>query len=64
MDNERRSEIEILRGMSPSQKLDVMQAMIQQALELKEAWLRTTEPNLDESEIRAKARELVAGGST
>ena len=63
MDDDRRPELEILRRMTPSQKLDVMHGMIQQAVELKEAWLRATEPTLDESEIRMKARELVAGGS-
>jgi hypothetical protein len=50
--------------MSPQQKLDIMNGMIRQAVELKEAWLRTTEPDLDEAQIAAKARELVAGGST
>ncbi len=64
MDDDRRQELEILRRMTPSKKLDVMNGMIRQAVELKEAWLRTTEPDLDEEEIRSKARELVAGGST
>ena len=49
--------------MTPRQKLDVMNGMLRQAVELKEAWLRSTEPDLDEREIRSKARELVAGGS-
>ncbi len=64
MDNDCSPEREILRRMTPHQKLDVMNGMIRQAVELKEAWLRTTEPNLTEPEIRSKARELVAGGST
>ena len=64
MDDDRSQELEILRRMTPHQKLDVMNGMIRQAVELKEAWLRTTEPNLTEPEIRLKARELVAGGST
>ncbi len=64
MDHNRRQELEILRRMTPHQKLDVMNGMIRQAVELKEAWLRTIEPDLNESEIRSKARELVAGGST
>jgi len=64
MDHNRRQELEILRRMTPHQKLDVMNGMIRQAVELKEAWLRTVEPDLNESEIRSKARELVAGGST
>ena len=51
MDDDRRQEFEILRRMTPRQKLDVMNGMIGQAVELKEAWLRTTEPNLDEPEI-------------
>ena len=64
MDDDSHHEYEILRQMTPRQKLDVMNGMIRQAVELKEAWLRATEPSLDEAEIRSKARELVAGGST
>ena len=64
MDDDRRQELAILCRMTPRQKLDVMNGMIQQAVELKEAWLRTTEPDLDGPEIRSKARELVAGGRT
>ena len=63
MDEDRGPEFEILRRMTPRRKLDVMHGMIRQAVELKEAWLRATEPDLDEAEIRAKAKELVAGGS-
>ena len=62
MDNDPRRELEILRQMTPRQKLDVMNGMIRQAVELKEAWLRATEPDLDEMEIRSRARDLVAGG--
>ena len=62
MGHDRSQELEILRRMTPQQKLDVMNGMIRQAVELKEAWLRATEPDLDEVEIRSRARDLVAGG--
>jgi hypothetical protein len=64
MDSVRESDEAILRGLPPSAKLAAMTALIQQAFDLKAAWVRSTEPHLAEDEIRARARDLVAGGRT
>lgn len=52
----------ILRALSPAAKLAAMKALIQQAYDLKAAWIRATEPHLSEDEVRTKARELVTRG--
>ncbi|MGD2070599.1 MAG: hypothetical protein PVI57_18140 [Gemmatimonadota bacterium] len=54
-------DIEILRSMTPEQKLAVMRSLIRQAYALKEAGVRAVHPELAEDEIRARAREAVAG---
>lgn len=55
-------DIEILRRLPPAAKLAAMHGLIRQALELKVAWVRSTEPHLDEEETWERARELVLGG--
>jgi hypothetical protein len=50
-----------LRSMSPEQKLTVMRTLIRQAWELKAAAVRARLPGLPESEVRARAWELVGG---
>ncbi len=54
-------EIELLRRMSPERKLAVMQSLIQQAYDLKEAWIRSQTPELSSEEILVRVREQVAG---
>jgi hypothetical protein len=56
-------ELEALRKLPPATKLAVMHGLIRQAFVLKMAWVRSTEPHLDEEEAWRKARELVSGGS-
>lgn len=56
-------EIELLRAMTPTRKLEVMHALIRQAYELKAAGLRMTRPELSEDEIEALTRKLVGGDS-
>ena len=56
-------DLEALRKLTPAAKLAVMNRLIRQALELKVAWVRSTEPHLDEDETWRRARELVIGGS-
>lgn len=58
----RERDIDIVRQLSPAAKLAAMHGLIRQALELKVAWIRSTEPHLDEEETRRRARELVLGG--
>ena len=58
----RRAEIEILRRMTGAEKLAVMNALILQAVDLKEAWLRSTRPELRGDALRAQAWKLVTGG--
>jgi hypothetical protein len=55
-------DIEILRRLTPTAKLAAMHGLIRQALELKVAWVRSIEPDLDERETWQRARELVLGG--
>jgi hypothetical protein len=50
-----------LRRMRAEEKLAVMTSLIRQAWELKAAVLRANEPGLSESEIRARAWEMVGG---
>jgi hypothetical protein len=54
-------ETDALRRMSPAQKLNVMRVLIRQAWELKAAVIRARQPELSETEIRARAWELVGG---
>lgn len=54
-------EIELLRHMSPERKLAVMQSLIQQAYDLKEAWIRSQMPELSEEQVLVRVREQVAG---
>jgi hypothetical protein len=53
--------IEILRQMTPEQKLAVMRSLIRQAYALKEAGVRALHPELPEDEVRARTRAAVAG---
>lgn len=55
------SDIEILREMTPEQKLAVMRSLIRQAYALKAAGVRVLHPELSEDEVRARARAAVAG---
>lgn len=57
----REYEIEALCRMTPADKLRVMRGLIRQAYELKAAWIRLQHPDISEEEIRARARDLVAG---
>ncbi len=54
-------ETEALRSMSAAQKLAVMTSLIREAYRLKGAWLRVSEPELSEEELRARVLEAVAG---
>lgn len=63
MSDTRQLEYELLRRLSPARKLAIMQGLIRQAWALKEAWVRHTEPELPEDAVRARVRELVAGGN-
>jgi len=42
------TEVEILRALSPERKLAVMQGLIQQAFDLKAAWIGLKAPELPE----------------
>jgi len=54
-------ETDVLRHMSPAQKLATMHALIRQAFELKAATVRARWPSLPEAEVRERTRALVAG---
>lgn len=54
-------DMEILRSMTPEQKLAVMRSLIRQAYALKEAGVRAVHPDLAEEEIQARTRAAVAG---
>lgn len=62
-DHSRDAETEILRALTPEQKIAAMQGLIQTAFDLKAAWLRTRYPTMDEGDIEARAAGLVTGGS-
>ncbi len=54
-------ETDVLRRMTPAQKLTVMHALIREAYELKAAALRARWPDMPEREVLARARTLVGG---
>ena len=54
-------ETDLLRRMTPAEKLAVMQALIKQAYELKAAAVRARWPDLSEEEVWSKTRSLVGG---
>lgn len=54
-------DIEILREMTPEQKLAVMRSLIRQAYALKEAGIQALHPGLPQDEIRARTLAAVAG---
>jgi hypothetical protein len=54
-------DTDILRRMSPEQKLTVMHALIRQAWEFKAAAIRARQPDLSEPVVRAQAWEMVGG---
>ncbi len=60
----RRAEIEILRRMTPDQKISVMNSLILQAVEMKEASLRQTQPDLSDAARSAEAWRLVTRGAS
>jgi hypothetical protein len=55
------TETEVLRRMSPAQKLAVMTSLIREAYRLKRAWIRLSEPGLSEEELQRRVREAIAG---
>ncbi len=60
MDDQRRSEREALRRMSPAEKLSVMTSLIRGAYRLKAAWIRMTEPDLSEEEVQGRVLESMS----
>ena len=54
-------EIEILRSMTTTQKLAVMNALIRQAFELKAAAVRARWPDMPEHEVLARTKAAVGG---
>ena len=53
-------ETELLRRMSPAEKLAVMTSLIREAYRLKSAWISVSEPELSEEELRIRVREAMA----
>ena len=54
-------DLEAVRCLSPSKKLAVMKALIRQAYQVKAAAIRARWPHLDEQEVQARTRALIAG---
>lgn len=54
-------EVELLRRMTPAEKLEVMGHLIRQAYALKAAGLRAHHPEWSEQEVEAETRRLVGG---
>ena len=61
MDDQRRKEREVLRQMSPAEKLSVMTSLIRVAYRLKAACIRKTEPDLSEAEVQGRVLESMSG---
>ena len=56
-------EVQLLRQLTPGQKLAIMHGLILQAFELKAAWIRSLHPELTAEEVWVRTRALVAGES-
>ena len=54
-------ELELLRRMSPAEKLAVMRSLIRQAYRLRAAALRATRPDLCEAEVLERTRAAMSG---
>ncbi len=54
-------ETDVLRRMTPADKLAVMHALIRQAYELKAAALRARWPDMPEREVLARTKIMVGG---
>lgn len=54
-------ELDVLRAMTPAEKLAVMHALIRQAYELKAAAIVEQRPDLSQVEVDAQVRALVGG---
>jgi hypothetical protein len=54
-------ETEVLRRMTPEQKLAVMRSLIRQAYALKAAGIRALDPELSDQEVQLRARAAVGG---
>jgi hypothetical protein len=61
MDEQRQFEREVLRRMSPAEKLSVMTSLIRLAYRLRASWIRTRHPDLSEEEVRRQLRESMSG---
>lgn len=53
-----RIQDEILRRMSPADKLRVSEGMRATAWQLKAAWIRNRSPELSEAEVQDQVREI------
>lgn len=59
--NAKDEDLSAVAHLSPEAKLQVLYGMILEAWTLKEAWLRMGDPDAPASEIRRRARSIVAG---
>jgi len=57
----RERDIEVLRRMTPAEKITVMNGLVRQAYALAAAGVRLRDPDLPEDLVEARARALVAG---
>jgi hypothetical protein len=57
-------EIDVLRAMTPAQKLTVMHALIRQAYQLKAAAITERRPDLSQAEVEGRVRTLVGGAGS
>ena len=58
------ADTQAVSRLTPEAKLRVLSAMIQQAWDLKEAWLRARDPHASDDEIRRRARSMVGGSNS
>jgi hypothetical protein len=56
-----RIDLDAVRALSPGDKLEIMHAMLRQAVTLKAAWIKLNHPELADPDVHAQAMKLVAG---
>ena len=56
--NEAETPVELIRALTPARKLEIVHGLWQTAWELTTAGVRTREPDLSESDVTARVREI------
>ncbi len=57
-------QVQLVRAMTPEEKLSISQALRDSAWEFKAAWIRSCRPDLAESDVQETVRKLFRDAGT